>query len=303
MSESRATPRIWFSVAVETAPELADAIGSFLLDRGAPGLQTDDGAGSVIITGHFETAGVEHEVERFIDNTLEHFPGVGRPVVRCSSITETDWAESWKDHFPPLSIGARVFVRPPWVADVPTGRVGIELDPGMAFGTGHHGSTQGCLTALDAVVTPETAPRVLDLGTGSGVLAIAAIRLGARSAVAIDIDPEACEIAVINTQRNGVDAAVEVSTRLAADDTGFDIIVANIFSGMLIGFANDIARRLKPGGIAIGSGLETAEATGVTDAWREAGMTSVREYDIDGWTTLVFRAPDASAAVSSPLRK
>lgn len=283
--------KIWYSVEIESDAVLADAIGSFLLDRGAPGLQTEDRGDRVVITAHFTDAGIETEADAFLDLLPEIVPGAGRPRVRWAPIEETDWAENWKSHFPPLEIGNRLFVHPPWITDIPTGRVGVELDPGMAFGTGHHGSTRGCLAALDALVTPEQSPTILDLGTGSGVLAIAAIKLGARAALAIDIDPDACEIASANTLANHVAEHVEVSTQLDHDRTGFDIVVANIFSGMLIGFANDIERRLTRTGHAIGAGLETEEAPGVIDAWSATGMTRQNEYEIEGWTTLVFQAP------------
>ena len=283
--------RVWHAVEVECDADQADAIGSFLLDRGAPGLQTEERAGRVFVTGHFADAGVERAVDAYLEQILDSAATARRPVVRATQIEDADWAENWKAHFPPLAIGARVFVHPPWVSEIPAGRVGIELDPGMAFGTGHHGSTQGCLAALDALVTAAQAPRLLDIGTGSGVLAIAAIKLGARSALAVDIDPLACEIAADNARRNGVAGCVEVANRLAADRADFDIVVANIFSGMLIGLARDIARRLRPGAHAVGAGLETADAAAVGEAWTAAGLTHVRDYEVDGWTTLVFRAP------------
>ncbi len=281
--------KTWYSIEIECDPALADAVGSYLLDRGAPGLQTEERGPRTAVTGHFEDSKVAGEVEAFLDLLPELMPGSERPVMSHSSIEEANWAENWKDHFPPLEIGSRVFVHPPWVCDIPDGRVGIELDPGMAFGTGHHGSTRGCLAALDALVRPGTTRGILDLGTGSGVLAIAAIKLGASAALAIDIDPEACEIAAANTRANRVAEQIEVSPHLDPGRTGFDLIVANIFSGMLIGFANDIARRLEPGGHAIGAGLETPEASDVIEAWTNAGMQSVHEYQVEGWSTLVFR--------------
>src|SRR5690606_5616899 len=122
-----------------------------------------------VVTGHFEDAGVERKVDAYLEQILDSAAAERRPVVRGWQIEEADWAESWKAHFPPLEIGARVFVHPPWLSEIPAGRVGIVLDPGMAFGTGHHGSTQGCLAALDSLVSPAQAPRVLDIGTGSGV--------------------------------------------------------------------------------------------------------------------------------------
>jgi ribosomal protein L11 methyltransferase len=284
-----ASSRLWHAVEVVADAELADAVGAFLLERGAPGLQTEERGDAVAVTAHFEAPLVENDLEEFFDELADIFPDAARPTARYSTIEETQWAENWKTHFPPLAIGERLFVHPPWVTEVPAGRVAVELDPGMAFGTGQHGSTRGCLAALEALVTPAAAPRLLDLGTGSGILAIAAVKLGARAALAVDIDPLACEIAAVNAAANGVAAHIEVAPRLAAPRGDFDIVVANLFSGMLIGYAADIARRLSPGGHAIGAGLLSAEAQDVAAAWAEAGMEKVREYEIEGWTTLVFR--------------
>ncbi len=286
--------RVWQALCIDVETDLADAVGSFLLDAGAPGLETTDTDSGVRITAHFADTSITDHIEDFFDQLAHGFPGSRRPSYHFAAIEETDWSETWKEHFPPLPVGHRLFVYPPWVNDVPPGRVGIELDPGMAFGTGHHASTRGCLTALDEIIDPAKQPKVLDLGTGSGILAIAAIKLGANSALAVDIDTDACEIARANARANRVDQSIEVSSRLDPDRVRFDVVVANIFSGMLIGFANDIARRLEPGGIAIGSGLETTEATGVAQAWTAATMTEIKQIEIDGWTTLVFRRNEST---------
>lgn len=291
MAASDDGARVWHAVAIEIDAQFADAVGSFLLDRGAPGLEIEDLGGRVVVTGHFTESGVAAEVEEYAGKLAPTGDAGGRPIVRHTVIAESDWAESWKSHFPPLEIGARLFVHPPWIAEIPPGRVGIEIDPGMAFGTGHHASTQGCLAALDSLVDAAQAPSVLDLGTGSGVLAIAAVKLGARCAVAIDVDPVACEIAVANARRNGVVDTIEVATQSAAERSGFDIVVANILSGTLIAMAEDIARRVRHGGIVIGSGIEEIEADAVTTAWTAAGLSYERAYRIETWTTLVFRRP------------
>jgi len=281
--------RVWWSVRVESEIELADSIGSFLLDGGAPGLQTEESNALAAVTAHFDSDAIAGRLDTFLDELGEFFPGSARPTLSIERIEESDWAENWKDHFPPQTIGARLYVHPPWIDETPSGRTAVVVDPGMAFGTGHHASTRGCLTALDSIVIADGGQRVLDLGTGSGVLAIAAIKLGAASALAVDIDREACAIAAANAAANRVADAIEVCRRLDAARVGFDIVVANIFSGMLIGFANDIARRLRPGGIAIGSGLETTEADGVAEAWTATGMEPAQSIHIDGWSTLVFR--------------
>lgn len=294
-----APPRIWHAIEIVADADLADAVGAFLLERGAPGLQTEDRGAGVAVIAHFDRPCIADDLDRFFDHLNASFPGSGRPSARCFEVEEAAWGENWKAHFPPLAIGTRLFVHPPWIADVPAGRIGIELDPGMAFGTGQHGSTHGCLAALDDLVKPAAATRVLDLGTGSGILAIAAVKLGARSALAVDIDPLACEIAAVNAATNGVAAKIEIATTLDESRREFDIVVANLFSGMLIGFANDIASRLRDGGHAIGAGLETAEADGVIEAWTAAGMDMQRRYDVEGWTTIVFSASPSAANNSS----
>lgn len=278
---------IWHRIAIETVPELEDAIGSYLFDQGALGLESEPTSDGVRVIVHLETPPQPTQLDSFFDALEDSFPGAPRPTVEISTLDESNWAESWKDHFPPLEIGYRLFVHPPWIEEIPEGRLGVELDPGMAFGTGHHASTKGCLQALDQHVNANKAPRLLDLGTGSGILAIAAIKLGATSALAVDIDPDACAVARENTRTNNVSEAIEVDTELPRNEENFDIVVANIFSGMLIGFANDITRRLVAGGIAIGSGLETVDADAVTDAWETAGLRQKERIEIDGWTTLV----------------
>ncbi len=282
---------LWWSIRVRCAPVLADAVGSFLHDAGAPGLETEESGEATTLTAHFERSDVVDSLNAFLDTLPEFFPGAARPTVEVSTIDASNWAENWKEHFPPLEIGARLFVHPPWVDTVPPGRIGIELDPGMAFGTGHHPSTRGCLAALDEWLGRAPARQVLDLGTGSGILAIAAVKLGAESVLAVDVDAEACAIAADNIATNKVSDRITVDHHLASERIGFDVIVANIFSGMLIGYANDIARRLAVGGIAIGSGFEDGEAANVAEAWAAAGLVERGRYEIDGWTTLVCQMP------------
>ncbi len=289
-SGSQTSAAVWQVVEVVSDCELADAIGSFLLEQGAPGLQTEERDSETTTTAHFAGASYDRSaLDDFFRLLADSFPGSATPSVALSSIQASDWADNWRKHFPPIAVGAHLYIHPPWVDDVPPGRIAIELDPGMAFGTGQHGSTRGCLEALDELIDRRRAPRVLDLGTGSGVLSIAAIGLGARSVLAVDIDAEACAVAAANAEVNGVSSSIEVARTLEADRIGFDLIVANILSGVLIGMAHDIARRLAAGGVAIAGGFEPDESSAVAAAWQEAGLTRVAEYEVDGWSTLVFR--------------
>jgi ribosomal protein L11 methyltransferase len=283
-------PGTWTAVIVIAAPPLADAIESFLLDHGAPGLETEERGEATHITAHFTGAPPLAELERYFDRLAELQPAVPRPRVETGTVTDSGWAENWKAHFPPLAIGERLFVHPPWISDVPAGRVSIVLDPGMAFGTGHHASTRGCLVLLEAALRTRPAARVLDLGTGSGILAIAARKLGAGEIWAIDIDPDACAVAAENAAVNGV-RGLHIGTELDAARGPFDIVLANLFAAQLVEFAPTIAGHLAPGGAAIGAGILAAEADAVATAWRRAGLVADDAWRDEGWVALAYRKP------------
>jgi ribosomal protein L11 methyltransferase len=279
----------WTVVTVTAAPALAEALESFLLDRGAPGLQTEDIAGNVRITAHFADPFARDELDAYIATLLELSPGVARPAVALGTATDDGWAENWKEHFPPLPIGERLFVHPPWVDAIPFGRIGIELDPGMAFGTGHHASTRGCLLLLEEALRAVPSARVLDLGTGSGILAIAAAKLGAAEVWGVDIDTDACAVAIENVAVNRVGDRVRITPDLAAVAGQFDIVVANLLAGLLVDYAAEIAARVQRGGRAIGAGVLCEEAPQVRAAWRRAGLADDGEQIDDGWIALAAR--------------
>jgi ribosomal protein L11 methyltransferase len=169
--------------------------------------------------------------------------------------------------------------------------VPIVLDPGMAFGTGHHASTRGCLELLEAALRDRAGARVLDLGTGSGILAIAARKLGAGEVWAVDIDPDACAVAAANAAVNGVRDGVHIDTDLTTVPGVFDVVLANLFAAQLVDFAAAIAARLMPGGAAVGAGILTSEADAVRGAWRAAGLVADGEWSDEGWVALAYRRP------------
>lgn len=281
----------WTAITVTAAPALAEAIESFLLDQGAPGLQTEEGGEATRITAHFAADDPPlAALARYLDGLAEVHPTLPRPRVETATVTDSGWAENWKTHFPPLLVGERLFVRPPWITEVPPGRVAIVLDPGMAFGTGHHASTRGCLVLLEAALRTRPRARVLDLGTGSGILAIAARKLGAGEIWAIDIDPDACAVAAENAAVNDV-PDLHIGTDLDAARGPFDIVLANLFAAQLVEFAPIIAGRLAPGGAAIGAGILASEADAVAAAWRDAGLAADGDWRDEGWVALAYRKP------------
>lgn len=282
-------PVTWTAVTVTSDPELADAIGSFLIDCGAPGLASEEVGGSTRLTAHFADATAVAKLETYLDTIGSLFPGHPRPRIAVESTTDTDWAENWKQHFPPLTIGSRLYVHPPWDTAIPAGRSAIVLDPGMAFGTGHHASTRGSLVLLERALQERAAARVLDLGTGSGILAIAAVKLGAGRVWAVDIDRDACAVAVENCAANGVAPQVEVSDSLVGVPATVELVLANLFAGQLVGFAPLIAAHLDAGGVAIGAGILAGEADAVQEAWHAAGLHASDRYVEDEWVAIAHR--------------
>ncbi|MBF6600422.1 MAG: 50S ribosomal protein L11 methyltransferase [Dehalococcoidia bacterium] len=196
-------------------------------------------------------------------------------AVGARSVDEEDWAEAWKEHFHVERFG-RVVVVPSWRAyEATADDVVITLDPGMAFGTGQHETTRMCLEALAGQLRP--GERVLDAGCGSGILAVAAAKLGAADVLAVDIDADCVRIAGENARANGVDARVTPRLVAAGDSdwpaTGsFDLVVANIIAATIIELAPAFARALAPGGRLIASGIIAAREHDVSDALTSAGF-------------------------------
>lgn len=206
-------------------------------------------------------------------------------------LESADWENSWKTHFHLLKIGERLVIKPPWIDyDPSTDDVVIELDPGMAFGTGYHPTTNTCLLALEALVRPGT--HVLDLGTGSGILAIAAARLGASYVLALDNDPTA----VTEARKNFRTYRLLECLRLVrgtlphrlATDASFDIAVANISAKAVSRSAAHIFQALRPGGKLVASGFMKDRQGEVEEALSELGFSKVETHMIEDWSTLVF---------------
>jgi len=279
-------PETWIALIVTAEPELADSLSSFLIDQGAPGVITEDVAGMTRITAHFAERAPVAALGRFCRDLEEWFPLTRQPQVQVENITSANWEENWKEHFPPLSIGERLYVHPPWTAQVPRGRLGIELNPGMAFGTGHHASTRGCLLLLERAMLRAQRRRVLDVGTGSGILAIAAAKLGAAEVWALDSDPDACDAAIVNARTNRVESVVHVEPASYEPTGQFDVVLANLFATQLIEMAATIHDRLAADGVAIGAGVLEEEADSVIAAWREAGLALDVRHRESEWVTL-----------------
>jgi ribosomal protein L11 methyltransferase len=281
----------WSTVCVEVDAELAEAVANFLVEEGAPGLVEGDGAAGRV---RLEAAIPDAECARVADGLAGYLRGLAavhptaRPAtIETAAVAPLDWAAVARSHHRPVAIGRRLLVAPPWdVPDAP-GREVLIIEPGMAFGTGQHATTRGCLEAIEAAVASARVASALDVGTGSGILALALARLGVPRVVAIDDDPQVLPIARENLVRNGAER-VTLRAGTAADlDGRFDLVVANLLADILVCEAAALRARVAPGGGLVASGLLVSQANAVVAAY--PGWRVADDYRDEGWCTLVLR--------------
>lgn len=221
------------------------------------------------------------------------FPGMSELRQTERFVAEEDWANAWREHFHPMRIGRRLVVAPTWEPFAPcVGEVVLRLDPGMAFGTGTHPSTVLCLRALEDLM--QEGGSVLDVGTGSGILAIAAAALGASSVTALDIDPLAVRIARQNVAANGVADRVhvhyaELRDLRSSESAPFDLCTANLTADILVGLAADLAAALSPSGTLIASGMVGEGRPEVLAAFRRVGLRPWRDVRLEDWVAVWAR--------------
>jgi ribosomal protein L11 methyltransferase len=206
-------------------------------------------------------------------------------AVDFSIIAEQDWNESWKKGFVPINVGHRFTILPPW-EQPQKGRLNLIIDPAMAFGTGHHETTRSCLVLIEKYAEKSSKASFLDLGTGTGILAIAAFKLGFHRIVAVDTDLLAVEAARKNAELNQA-AGIDIrECSLAGLRETYDFIAANIISGVLELLAPSLAAHLKPGGVIILSGILGSQGDEVLSAMTQAGLRLLERYPDGKWISL-----------------
>ena len=205
-------------------------------------------------------------------------------------VNEEDWANNWKQYYHTQRIGKRIIVTPSWEEYTPAeGEVQMRLDPGMAFGTGTHDTTRLCLELLEEVVTLET--RILDVGTGSGILSVGGVLLGAPSALGVDIDPVAVKVANENAEINEVTGKTEFVCGDLTDKVHgkFEIVTANIVADVIIRLLSTVKNYLLKGGVLIVSGIIDTRADEVENACHEAGFVTEKRLEHGGWVAIKLR--------------
>ncbi len=298
----------WLEVCVMTEPETAEAV-SEVLSRYAPngvaieqlardiGLGADEGAAQdleqiVAVRAYVSMMDdVDHKKQQ-IEEALWHLSRIAHiPEPTFRVVAESDWANAWREHYHVAHLGERFVIKPSWREyEAQPHEIVLELDPGMAFGTGLHPTTQMCLAAIEKYAQPDM--HTLDLGTGSGILAIGAAKLGAKSIVAIDNDPVAVKAAIENVQLNHVEDAVRCrvgSLAEAAAET-YDLIVVNILARVIIAMCEDrLGRVVRSGGLAIFAGLIDTQEYGVHEALTSQGLSVIDRLQDKDWVCLIAR--------------
>ena len=232
------------------------------------------------------------QINRFLEELRTRHPGSQFQKPHIRTVNSEDWSSNWKAHFKPLLVGKRLLITPTWeTAPDDPGLIVLRLDPGMAFGTGGHETTRLCLELLEEVMTGAADARgsVLDLGTGSGILAMAAVRLGASMVRAVDIDPLAIEVTLENLAINDLRGRVECDTTPLESLTGtFDVILANILAEELVRLAPHLNRCLNPGGRLVLSGILAEKESYVRNGFSTSGLRFLETRADGEWVAILY---------------
>ena len=295
-----AAPAYWeLTVTLDPgAAETAEAVTNRLWELGAVGVIEEVTASAAALRAFFppdiDPASLAADLRGYLGNLAAlALPGApGR--VGIAPLADAPWADAWRAHFRPVPVGRGLLVCPPWEVPEPAlvcGRVVVLIEPGRAFGTGGHGSTKSCLELLERALTGKGVPHALDVGCGSGILAIAAAALGVRRVDAIDVDPDAVAATEENARRNGVADRVRASVAAVDEWAGpaAPLVLANLLAAAHVTLAPTLAGLVAPGGSLIAGGLLSHEAPAVTGAFTTAGCWLVELVEHEGWAALLLR--------------
>lgn len=320
--------QIWLEVSIDTTPAALDDLTAWLTAAGMTGLVIEDEGDFTNFLEHnkqywdyvdeelldskrgvtrvkFYVTGDEDGHAR-LDEIVAGLKGFrsrlskdpGSLAVQTASLREEDWANNWKSYYKPMTVGNRLYVVPEWErgGTVPAGRVPVYLNPGLIFGTGSHGTTQLCMEGLEEYVRPGS--KVLDLGCGSGILAIAALTLGADTAVGCDIDPKAVDVAEENASFNGIgrdrfrvlagDITKDAGLRRSLG-SGYQLVLANIVADVIIPLSAFAREFMTEDAVFLCSGIIDTRAEEVGRALEENGLHIFRRRERAGWVSYAAR--------------
>lgn len=305
----------WMEIRLEADNESAEAISDLLQRYGHQGVlieQTEvDGdfwedniptSQTLVVKAYFPVNADTPDIQQQLRDALRYMNMMWTmPEPEFRLVDEEDWAEAWKVHYKPLRIGKHVYIKPKWIktedlSDLQPDDMLISLDPGMAFGTGTHPSTQLCLVAAEELMENRAGLSVVDLGCGSGILSIAAAKMRASHVLALDIDPIAAKATTENASENGV--ADQIIAQEGSLDTilggarRFDIALVNILAKVIMHMCEEnLGQILRPGGVAVFGGIIHDQADDVETALRQTGLEPYRRRPAGDWIVIEARRP------------
>jgi ribosomal protein L11 methyltransferase len=279
-------------LSVSTEPSTFDALSNFLIERGSPGVVIKKRELQAYFAHSGENGSIKRDVRRFLGGISKIYPEAETPRLRWRILKDRNWNSSWHRFFRPQKIGKNFWVTPPW-ATPPRfrRRQVIIIEPGMAFGTGTHATTRGCMEFIEqvAVTFRQTEFSALDVGTGSGILAIALAKMGAQRVWAVDVDPVALQAARENLRCNHVQKTIHLSeARLGRIRKSFPVVVANLTAETIIDLAGALESRVAPKGFLILSGVVNSKTQRVIDQFA-ADFKVMRRKREKEWVTLLLR--------------
>lgn len=310
----------WIELIVHTTSTGADSISALFISLGATGTMTEDRADipdpskpngiweiidpkmlesmpeDVLVHAWFESghqfAQILSQLQTQLTALKTAFPQYGALRLETRSVPNEDWGENWKLFYHPVRAGKHLIIKPSWenVSPLPGDHI-IQLDPGMAFGSGYHDTTLLCLSLMEQYLRP--GDRVIDVGTGSGILAIGAALSGAGDVLAIDIDPDAVRVAKENIACNGLSEKIRVQKGNLLDqvDESCDLCIANIIADVIVSFAEPLKQHIRPGGFFICSGIVLERQEEVKTALLRAGYEILQSPVTEEWAAFCVRRP------------
>jgi ribosomal protein L11 methyltransferase len=283
----------WLQLSLKAPSSALDAISNFLIERGSPGVVLKKDEVRAFFAGAARASALKRDIQRFLMEIRGIYPGVGEHPLRWAVLKDKNWNNSWRRFFSPQKIGKALWITPPWV-DPPQAhrRQVITIEPGMAFGTGTHPTTRCCLELLEEVSFRFNPGEItaLDVGTGSGILAIALAKMGAARVLALDNDPLALKVARENVWRNRVERRVRLSNgKLGQIKESFTVVVANLTAEIIIALADALKRRVSSAGYLILSGVLRPKAREVLCQFSPDPFLLARQIRQKEWVTLLLQ--------------
>lgn len=303
--------RKWLEIQLAVPDEAVDLVSQKLMEIGCTGVTAaetkldtfvvpapENLANDPVMKAYFiypeQVDELLETVQKALSELADMYPELARTRLESRELADHDWASDWQQHFPPFRVGRRLVIHPSWIDWSPTGdEVALTLDPGQAFGTGTHATTSLCLDALAEHFASEQPPqKILDVGTGSGILAMAGAALGARQVIATDIDNDACQIARNNVSDNRLEHIVAVTGAALGEIPGtYDLVLANILAAENLRLADQLVAHLTPGiGRLVLSGILIEQEQSVVKGFAGFPLTLLTTNHRDDWTCVVYQS-------------